>query len=186
VSEDTKTVLIIGYGNPGRLDDGLGPALADALAESGIPGLTIESNYQLTVEDAAAVAEHDVVVFADASVSGAEPFVFSPLEPESTMSFSSHSVSPGAVLSLARDLFDASTRGYVLGIRGYCFDEFGERLSSRARANLDEALRFLESLLLDKGLHSSTAECIGCDEWKSVSCVERRVHHGSGTQNPGG
>ena len=164
MSEDAKTVLVIGYGNPGRLDDGLGPALADALAESGIPGLTIESNYQLTVEDAATVAAHDVVVFADASVSGPAPFVFRPVEPRSAMSFSSHSISPAAVLALARDLFGASTRGHVLGIRGYCFDEFGERLSSRARANLDAALRFLESLLLGEGFRSSATGCAGRGE----------------------
>ena len=77
------TVLVIGYGNPGRLDDGLGPALAEALAALELPGVTVEANYQLTVEDAAAVAEHDVVVFADASVNGPEPYSFQPVEPKS-------------------------------------------------------------------------------------------------------
>lgn len=143
------TVLVIGYGNPGRLDDGLGPALAEALAALELPGVTVEANYQLTVEDAAAVAEHDVVVFADASVNGPEPYSFQPVEPKRNVSFSSHSLAPPAVLALAHELFGSATRGYVLGIRGYRFNEFAEALSPGARGNLRAAMRFLESLLRD-------------------------------------
>jgi len=142
-------VLVIGYGNPGRLDDGLGPALAEALAARNLPGVTVEANYQLTVEDAAAVADHDVVVFVDAAVSGPEPYSFEPVQPKRNVSFSSHSIAPPAVLALAHDLFGAATRGYLLGIRGYRFNEFAESLSPPARANLDAALRFLEARLRD-------------------------------------
>ena len=144
-------ILLIGYGNPGRLDDGLGPALAEAVAALAIPGVTVESDYQLSVEDAAAVAAHEVVVFADASVSGSEPFAFRPVQAaaEDSVGFSSHSLEPAAVLALARDLFRARTRGYALGIRGYRFNEFGERLSDQAEANLAAALRFLVPVLRD-------------------------------------
>ena len=67
-------VLIIGYGNPGRLDDGLGPALAEIMEEKRLPGLTVDANYQLAVEDAAQVAQYDVVVFADAAIAGDGPY----------------------------------------------------------------------------------------------------------------
>ncbi|MBN1142370.1 MAG: hydrogenase maturation protease [Deltaproteobacteria bacterium] len=140
-------ILLIGYGNPGRLDDGLGPALAEAVAQLNLPGLTVDSDYQLTVEDAAAVAEHDLVIFADASINGEEPFFYREIFPKGGLSFSSHSVEPEAVLAMAADLFGAATRGYALGIRGYLFDEFGERLSERARGNLASALDFLIPLL---------------------------------------
>ncbi len=152
------TVLVIGYGNPGRLDDGLGPALAEGLENLRLPGVTVESNYQLTVEDAAAVADHDVVIFADAAVSGTEPFYFTPVAPERSGSFSSHSVSPAAVLALAQDLFGAKTIGYALGIRGHEFNEFGERLSSRATENLAAALRFLAPLLGDETFVAGRAD----------------------------
>ena len=144
-------VLVIGYGNPGRLDDGLGPALAEAVEKMAIPGVTVESDYQLTVEDASVVAEHDVTIFADASVNGPEPFFFCPLPPKAAGSFTSHSVEPGAVLALATELFKARVKAYILGIRGYEFNEFGERLSERARANLAAAAAFLEPLLRSKG-----------------------------------
>ena len=145
----SPTVLLIGYGNPGRLDDGLGPALAEAIERDGIEGLTVEADYQLTVEDAAAVAEHDVVIFADAAVADSEPFFFRRIAPSATGSFSTHSVEPAAVLALAAELFGARTTGYVLGVRGYEFDEFGERLSPRAQANLAAAAAFLRSALPD-------------------------------------
>ena len=72
-SENSK-VLLIGYGNPGRLDDGLGPALAEAIAHKEFKNVTVDANYQLTVEDAAEVAKYDLVIFADADVAGPEPF----------------------------------------------------------------------------------------------------------------
>ena len=143
----TTRVLLIGYGNPGRLDDGLGPALAEALAQKKRPGLTVDSNYLLTVEDAAAIAENDIVIFADASVNGAEPYFFKKIQPVSSLSFSSHSIEPEAVLGLSHDLFDAKTEGFVLGIRGYDFNEFGERLSSKAQDNLLDALAFIDELV---------------------------------------
>ena len=142
-----KRVLLFGYGNPGRLDDGLGPALADAVAGWGLPEVTVDCDYQLMVEDSATVAEDDAVIFADASLSGREPFFFERLEAGGGLGFSSHSMEPAAVLALARDLFGAAPVGYALGVRGYEFDAFGERLSGRAQANLQAALRFLEPLL---------------------------------------
>jgi hydrogenase maturation protease len=142
-----NSTLLIGYGNPGRLDDGLGPALAEAVEQLDIPGVTVESNYHLTVEDAAAAAAHRYVVFADASVTGREPFSFTVVQPVAHTSFSSHSVEPEAVIAMAHDLFRAETKGYALGIRGYRFNEFGELLSAKATENLAAALRFLAPLL---------------------------------------
>lgn len=150
MNTDDIDVLLIGFGNPGRLDDGLGPALAGIVEEMNLPGVTVEADYQLTVEDAAGVARHDVVVFADADVGGAEPFWVKRIHPEATsLSFSSHSVGPQAVLSLAKELFHAEPEGYILGIRGYVFDEFGEKLSPKAKANLACAASYVEAAVLE-------------------------------------
>jgi len=156
--EAGERVLLIGYGNPGRLDDGLGPALAAAVEKLEIAGVTVEAAYQLNVEDAAAAAEHDVVIFTDADVTGPEPFFFRRIAPEAVPSFSTHSVEPQTVLGLAWQMFGACTEGYILGIRGYCFNDFGESLSERARANLDAAVGFLEPLLRGREFQKA-AEC---------------------------
>ncbi|MBN2584327.1 MAG: hydrogenase maturation protease, partial [Planctomycetes bacterium] len=141
-------ILLIGFGNPGRLDDGLGPALAARIEQLQLPNVTVDSDYQLTVEDAAAAAEHDAVIFADADVSGPEPFYMRRLSPAGgTLSFSTHSITPQAVLTLARELFRTEPQGFLLGIRGYEFNEFGERLSEQATKNLDAAVTYLAKAL---------------------------------------
>lgn len=144
-------VLLIGYGNPGRLDDGLGPALAESIRQMGLDHVTVESCYQLAVEHAEQAAHYDVTIFADADMNGPEPFRFDRLEPKMDAAFSTHAIAPAAVLGLARDLFNATADGYILGIRGYDFDDFGEGLSPRARGNLAAAVKFLESALQTPG-----------------------------------
>jgi hydrogenase maturation protease len=145
--------LVIGYGNPGRKDDGLGPALAEAVTARNLRGVSVEQNYQLMVEDAAQVAEHDLVVFADAHRSCEPPFMLAEVEPDPEPSFSTHSVSPGAVLSLAREHFGATTKAYILGIRGYDLESFEEGLTDQARANLDQAIEFIGPFLEARGEH---------------------------------
>ena len=145
-----KRLLFYGYGNPGRGDDGLGPALAAAIEQLDLPSTTVDSNYQLTVEDAAELAENDVVVFADADASGREPFWFGRVEPSAHLGISSHGVSPGALLALTEVLFGHRTEAYVLGIRGYEFGELCESLSSRAQANLEQAVRFAKRALMER------------------------------------
>ncbi len=143
-------VLVIGYGNPGRLDDGLGPAVAAALDTERPLGVTVEADYQLTVEHAAMVAEHDVTILVDATVKGPDPFSFERVaatEGPSPPSFSTHSVEPVELVGLARDLFGATGETWILAIRGWMFDEFGERLSPRATRNLEAALEFLHTAI---------------------------------------
>ena len=147
MSSTRNRVLIICYGNPGRLDDGLGAAFAAKLEDAVPPNVTIDVDYQLTVEDAAAVAENDVVVFVDAAVTGPEPFFFREVNSLPAISFSSHSVDPENLLALAEELFSATTKGYALGIRGYEFNEFGEVLSPRAKENLSAALEYFLPVL---------------------------------------
>jgi hydrogenase maturation protease len=145
----TRRRLVIGYGNPGRRDDGLGPALAEAVAARAGPGVETDADYQLTVEDAAALSGCDEVIFADASTDGPEPFSFAALEPAAGADFTTHHISPGAVLALAGELFDARPKAWLMGIRGYEFNEFGEGLSAGARRNLAAAADFLSARLRD-------------------------------------
>ena len=141
------TVLVIGYGNPAREDDALGPAAAAAIEALGIEGVTVDSDYQLTVEDAAAVAEHDTVVLIDASVEGDKPYTFTRVIPKVVGSLSSHSVAPEEVVALAEELFRATPDAYILGIRGYSFAMFTETMTGEAQRNLEAALAFLEPML---------------------------------------
>ena len=61
-------------GGKGQRQAILDGALAGIMEEKQLPGVTVDANYQLAVEDAAQVAEYDVVVFADAAIAGDGPF----------------------------------------------------------------------------------------------------------------
>ncbi len=140
-------ILVLGYGNPARGDDGLGPALIERLRGRVPKNVTLDSDYQLNIENAEAAARHDVVIFCDAAAEGPDPFSFTELEPREGTRFTSHSVSPEGVLHLARSCFGASPRGFLLGIRGRDYEAFEEHLTAEAAANLEAAAAFLEERL---------------------------------------
>lgn len=137
-------ILIIGYGNPGRLDDGLGPILAEEIDKMNYPNVEIDSDYQLTVENAVDLTKHDIVIFADADVSGPEPFYLKAIQPSKSVTFSSHSITAENLLALAYELFQKDIKAYALGIRGYEFNEYDERLSAKAQSNLKNAIEFIK------------------------------------------
>lgn len=143
------SILVIGYGNPGRLDDGLGPAFAEKIQALDLPDLTVESNYQLNIEDAELISKYDLVVFADASVDATEPFEFKPMTAKDpVVGFSSHSITAESLLGLAEQLFNSKPKAYAMAIRGYDFNEFGERLSEGAIENLNATVAFFRDWVL--------------------------------------
>ncbi len=149
-----NTVLLIGYGNPGRLDDGLGPALAFKLEALSMQGLSVEADYQLVVEHAHEIAKYDAVIFADSTVEGDAPYFFREIHPTPKEAFTSHSFSPETILFFAKTIFNARAKGYILGMRGYEFDRFGEYLSDKAKQNLDAAFEFIQDALQSGNLHA--------------------------------
>ncbi len=151
-AEVPPRILVYGYGNPGRQDDGAGVVFVEELAawaRSGDrPWLTFDSNYQLNVEDALAAAQHDIVVFIDASRDQPEGFRFRPLPPCAAVSFTTHAMSPEHVVALSRELYGARPAAYLLTFRGCAWEPNG-LLTPEARRNLDAAkafvIRFLDS-----------------------------------------
>jgi len=137
-----NNLFIYGFGNPGRQDDGLGPAIIEKLNNDGITGITTDSNYQLNIEDALPVSQSKVVIFVDASVNADEPFTFSKIEPSADITFTTHSMSPESVLALCTEIYGHVADAYVLAIRGYEW-EFIEGLTSKAIDNFNEAYGFL-------------------------------------------
>ena len=143
---DQPRVLVLGYGNPGRQDDGLGPAAAERIDALRWPHVTAYDNYQLNIEDAVEVAEHDVIWFVDASRTGAAPFTVEAIAPAATLEFTSHLVRPEAILAMARQYYGGAPHAFLLGVRGYAF-EFVEALTPAASDNLRLAVEMLEKRL---------------------------------------
>jgi hydrogenase maturation protease len=148
---DPKKILIYGYGNPGRQDDGLGYAfvklLEESLAAKPIPGLSLDCNYQLNIEDANLIADYDAVIFVDASQEDIEDYLITEVKPsESRIEFSMHAVSVGFVLDLCIKMFGKSPRVFLLHIKGYEWN-FNEELTLQAKQNLKLAFNFVSSHL---------------------------------------
>lgn len=140
-------ILIYGYGNPGRQDDGLGIVLSEKIEtwakENNYPNITIDQNYQLNIEDANYITDYDLVIFLDASVKEIESVLIEPVVPNLKTDFSMHSVSPSFVLGLSQQIFNKAPDTYQIHIRGYKYD-FMEPLSEEAKKNLE--LAFLETI----------------------------------------
>ena len=122
--------LILGYGNPLRGDDAAGPIAAARLG-----GLAV---HQLTPELAEAIAQADAVLFldADAALPPGEIAVTA-IRPSSAVL--DHHATPAALLELARTVFGAAPKAWLIGMGGENF-ELTEGLSPAAARAVDRAI----------------------------------------------
>jgi len=137
---------VIGFGNPGRRDDGLGPAAAERLSARSIPGVVCDADYQLAIEDALACARHDTVIFIDAARGLRKPFTFTKVKAAAAIPPMSHALRPEAVLAIAAELYGRTPDARLLAIRGHGW-AIGEGLTEKAEKDLALALAFLEDFL---------------------------------------
>ena len=142
----TLSIFLLGFGNYWRSDDGLGPRLAEDLKEAYCRDVSVESASQLQPEHVEAIVRHDIAILADADISANRPFYFSRLNPASRHVFSSHALSPGSLLYIAREVLGVAPDCFLLGIRGYDF-KIGRGLTNRAKRNLDSAKRFIKGFI---------------------------------------
>jgi hydrogenase maturation protease len=141
-------ILLIGIGNPSRGDDALGPLLIERLEALALPEVELLTDFQLQVEFALDLQGRQQVIFVDASLDAAAPFTFSPVVAAEDTSYSSHALSPAAVLHAYRKLCGEPPPAHVLAIRGEAF-ELGEGLSAAAAKHLDAALGWLRRRLTE-------------------------------------
>lgn len=150
-------VLVLAVGNPSRGDDALGPLAAQELAALALPGVEVQTDFQLQVEHALDLLGRRLVVFVDAAAGGSAPYELRPLLPSADVRHTSHSLSPPAVLDAYRRLTgEPPPPARLLAIRGHEF-ELGAPLGEAARANLRAALAALvpalrEALTPGRGL----------------------------------
>ena len=143
-------ILLYGYGNPGRQDDGLGIAFVEHMEQwvndNDLKGYTFENNYQLNIEDAEEVSDKDLVIFADASQEDIEDFCVSKVDKSSKVTFTTHAASPGYIMHLCEELFKKTPFTLLVHIKGYEW-EFQEGLSNKAQKNLDDALAYFKEMM---------------------------------------
>lgn len=135
-------LLVFGWGNRSRGDDALGPLFVEALrgTQAGEGRVECLDDYQLQPEHALDLAGRRSVLLVDASLSARAPFEVSTVRGARDPAYSSHALSPPALLQVYRDLF--GTDGppcTLLAIRGDHFD-LGEPPGEAAQSHLRAAL----------------------------------------------
>ncbi len=145
-------ILIYGYGNPGRQDDGLGARFVELvdqwIKDEKLEHISTDCNYQLNIEDAAVIAEYDIVIFIDASVvEDIEQYRLETVEPnDAAIEFTMHAVSTAFVVDLCRKMYGKTPKVLVLHIKSYEFD-FKEELTNKAAENMLAAFDFMKGYL---------------------------------------
>ena len=143
-----KKHLVIGIGNDSRQDDGLGWALLDKI-EKTYPGqVDLVYRYQLNIEDADLIKDADCVLFVDACENVLDNG--SKLEkcsPNGEITYTTHALSPSAVLALCNQVYMEDPEAYVLSMQGYEW-ELQTGLTEKGRQNLEKAFELYREFAL--------------------------------------
>ena len=141
-------VLIVGYGNPLRSDDGLGWHVAQELSrELRREDVQIVAVHQLAPEIAEAVSRAEHVLFVDAARDGAPGSLgCAQVSPAAASNRYTHELSPAIVLKLAKELYGKSPQAHLLTITGESF-ETGETMSAPVVAAIPALMARIRSLM---------------------------------------
>ena len=129
--------LVFAIGNESRGDDALAPLLVRQLVTEGITSyVELIEDYQLQVEHVTDLVGRSAILFVDADMSCEAPFQFSEIAAAQDNSYTSHAMTPFALLHTFRQVYGiAAPSSFLMRIRGYGF-ELGESLSKEAAVNL--------------------------------------------------
>ncbi len=138
-------LLVIGYGNTLRSDDGVGPRVAEEIAALRLPGVSTLVAGLLTPELADPIAKAGRVVFVDAAAEAPGEVRLRELAPAESSQIMAHAADARTLLALARDVFGHAPKAWLLTIPAREMG-FGEKLSSDARRGADEAVAQIRRL----------------------------------------
>jgi len=145
-------ILLLGYGNPGRGDDGVGPVLVDRLEQRFLQAKHNECRFdfltamQLQPEHILDMEAHERVLLVDAGMGMPAPFSFEQVHPLRDDSFSTHALSPWSLLAIYRDtLHKEPPATFLLTVLGENF-ALGAPFSSVVLTRMDKIFGFVASL----------------------------------------
>ena len=138
---DMKSILLIGYGNPTRMDDGVGWYVADKIEEKLSDLVEVIKADQLAVEMVEDIKDRDLVIFVDAHVSDEDDWIRSEeIKPDSRPGLIAHIIKPSNLLAICESLYHKHPKAYLYSVKGVDFD-FGESLSIQTQSSADETIQ---------------------------------------------
>ena len=151
-------VLIIGYGNPLRGDDGLGWHAARRLqAELAREDVEVKAVHQLTPELSEELSRAELAIFIDAAAEGEPGTVLSrEVSPTGGEEMFTHQASPAALLRAAQVLYGRAPRAVLFSVPVESV-EFGEELSARAARGLAQVCAAVREMVDEGPIHRGDA-----------------------------
>jgi len=143
-----NVLLVVGFGNTLRCDDGVGPRVAESVELLGLPGVLTLSCHQLTPELAYPVSMAGSVVFVDAAVDEPGQLSVRHLEPTRSSLVLEHAPNPGTLLALSRDAFGRAPEAWMITVPAEVLG-FGEELSPVAKRGVRKAVQAVRDLYED-------------------------------------
>lgn len=134
-----KKILVIGYGNTTRSDDGAGVRVAEILAEENLAGVEVRTMQQLHVDLVEELGGFDMIVLVDASEISEDVRLEKVEAKQSVDVHSSHHLGPATLAALSEQLFQKKLNLYVCQVEAENFD-FGDTLSPRTQVCVNEAV----------------------------------------------
>lgn len=141
-------ILVIGWGNPLRGDDGVGWRAAELLsAKLQHHDVAVRVSHQLMPEFAEDISQSDFVVFIDAACDNSPGEIrLQKVEPDRAPSAAfSHQLSPPALLGMAERLYGSRPEACFFSVGARSF-EYGEVLSPEVESALPGLLEEVEKL----------------------------------------
>ncbi len=140
-------IMVIGYGNVSRNDDGVGWYVIEQLQAHDLRDVELLTAHQLEVDLAETIHEYDAVVFVDAAVPESPHAV---TRATVTGEWQSHAVAhfltPADLLGLCQTLYTARPKAFLFSIRGHDFN-FGTALSPATEAAAHEVVWEIRQLV---------------------------------------
>ncbi|HUB66906.1 MAG TPA: hydrogenase maturation protease [Candidatus Methylacidiphilales bacterium] len=154
-----KRILVIGYGNPLRGDDGIGREVVADLAERFTdPEVSILTVHQLTPELSEPIHRSDLVIFVDASSQG-EPGAWTckPVTPAMAHTPAlGHHFDIANLLAYTQAVFQMCPGALVVSVAAESFT-YREELSPKVRAALPAVVRHIYNQIAEFGLKQEPA-----------------------------
>jgi hydrogenase maturation protease len=144
--DSNSWVVVIGYGNALRSDDGVGPQVARVVAHWNLPGVRALAVHQLTPELAEVLAGASLAIFVDAAMDPGPPRYRVGLLAPTGSRDSGHTSARGWLLALARQLYGRTPRTRLVTISASRFD-FGMRLKDVSERGMSETLEYIAHLV---------------------------------------
>ncbi|MBE9129605.1 MULTISPECIES: hydrogenase maturation protease [unclassified Coleofasciculus] len=146
--EENYSILVIGYGNTLRSDDGVGQWVAAEVEGWELQNVRSLPVHQLTPELAELLASASSVIFVDAYPASEDALVeVCPLEPVDSNNFSlGHMSNPRSLLALTQAVYGCTPQAWLVAIPAVNF-QLGERFSPKVQQGLAVALDKIRRLL---------------------------------------